>query len=105
LSVQQRRDVYHLPAEAKRLTQQDQDFVRTLKTACQIDEVETFSSDTFRMLGLDRFLVDKEHGIGGVFARLKANGIIEEVGWTRSSFPSNHGRKIRVYKFLEGGKS
>jgi len=98
-----RLDNYHLPKETAKLTVTDQDLIRTLKTLCRIDCLDTFSSDDFRMYGLDRYVRDKAHGIGGVFARWKVNGVIKETGkWKRSTLPSNHGRKIRVYQWSNG---
>jgi hypothetical protein len=97
----QRLDFYHLPEDQKALTHQDCNVMRTLRTNLKLDHLETFSSDMLRLYGLDRFFPDKAHGIGGFFARLKANGKALEVGWIRSTFPSNHGRMIREYKFTE----
>ena len=87
-----------LPDEQRELTQRDHDLIKTLRTHCRQEGASTFSSDTFRMLGLDRF-VDTKHGIGGFFAKLVANKHATQVDWTRSVLPSNHGRKIRVYKW------
>jgi len=87
-----------LPKEHRNLTERDHDLIKTLRTHCRHEGESTFTSDTFRMLGLDRF-VDNKHGIGGFFAKLLANKYAEQVDWTRSVLPSNHGRKIRVYKW------
>ena len=95
----QRLDFYHLPKDQKLLTTRDHDLIRTLKTILQIEQSQTFTSDTLRLYGLDRFFPDKTHGIGGFFARLKVNGKAVEVGWVRSTCPTNHGRQIRKYCF------
>lgn len=97
--MNQRLDVYHLPD--KTLTVKDNDMLRTFKTLTGLDRLLEFSSDDFRLYGLDRFIVDKAHGIGGFFAKLKANGLIVEVRWKRSSVPTNHGRRIPVWRWKE----
>ena len=99
--MSQRLDFYHLPKTQKQLTPRDLDLIKTMKTLLAYEHSSTFSSDTFRRFGFDRYFPDTAHGVGGWFARLKANGKAVEVGWTRSTFPSNHGRKIRVYQFIE----
>ena len=100
----QRLDFYHLPKEETKLTSRDLDLIRTLKTILISEHTDTFSSDTLRKFGLDRYFPDKAHGIGGYFARLKVNKKTVQVGWIRSTFPSNHGRKIREYQFVEEGR-
>jgi hypothetical protein len=95
-----RKDPYHLPKEQATLTEKDHDLLRTFSTLCKIDGLLEFTSDDFRMYGLDRFIADKAHGIGGLFAKWKVNGKIEETGvWRRSMLPSNHGRMNRVYRW------
>jgi len=98
----QRLDTYHLPDRT--FTLKEQDMVTTFRSLCNIDEHTTFSSDTFRMYGLDRFIMDKAHGIGGFFAKLVANGLVVQTGWTRSTLPSNHGRMIRTYGWVNEAK-
>ena len=97
----QRLDFYHLPKEEAKLTSRDHDLIRTLKTILIAEHTDRFSSDTLRRFGLDRYFPDKAHGIGGYFARLKVNKKVIQVGWVRSTFPSNHGRHIREYQFTE----
>jgi len=78
----------------------DHDLIKTFKTLCKVDGKTEFSSDDFRMYGLDRFLRGSSaHAIGGFFARLIHNRVIRQVGWKRSSLPSNRLRKIRVYEW------
>jgi hypothetical protein len=93
----QRLDTFHHPD--KEFTDKEQDLVRSFRTLCKIDHLATFSSDTFRMYGLDRFITDKQHGIGGFFAKLSANKLVEKVGWMRSTLPTNHGRPIQTYRW------
>lgn len=63
--------------------------------------IEFFSSDDFRRYQLDRFIRDKQHGIGGFFAKMKHNGLIVECGYTRSTLASNHSHTIRLYKWSD----
>jgi hypothetical protein len=71
--------------------------VRKFKTLLALERKDTFSSDDFRMYGLDRHIEDTQHGIGGFFARLVHAKKIREVGQTRSLLPQNNLRKIKVY--------
>lgn len=87
-----------------KLTPKEEDLLRTFRTLCRIDGRLTFSSDTFRMYGLDRFLNDSQHGIGGLFAIWKKLGFIEKVGMTRSQIKSNHLREIKLYRFTDKGE-
>jgi len=101
-AVVKRQDTYHLPDRT--FTLKEKDMATTFRSLCNIDQHTTFSSDTFRMYGLDRFIVDRAHGIGGFFAKLVANGLVVQVGWVRSCLPSNHGRMIRTYGWVNEGK-
>lgn len=84
------------------LTAKDHDLLRSFRTLLKIDEKTEFTSDDFRMYGLDRFLVDKQHGIGGLFAKWKHAKRIKDTGATkRSVLPSNHMRRIAVYTMTE----
>jgi len=83
------------------LTKKDQDLLRTFRTLLRMDNRQEFSSDNFRMYGLDRFLRDKQHGIGGLFAKWKHNQLIQQTGWTRSQIEANHMRRIATYKLKE----
>lgn len=87
--------------QALKLTPTDKDLAKTFRTLCNIDNRTQFSSDTFRMYGLDRFIRDKQHGIGGFFAKLLKAKRIVRVGWTRSKIASNNMRSIRVYEWNE----
>lgn len=98
-----RDSVYRLPPEQAAMTPKDHNLLRSFRALCRVDQLEEFCSDDFRMYGLDRFIADKQHGIGGFFAKLKVNGFAEEVGWRRSVKPENHGRRIRVYRWKVGG--
>ena len=93
-----------LKSSDSKLTAKEEDLLKTFRTLCQIDNRLTFSSDTFRMYGLDRFLNDTAHGIGGLFAMWKKLGYIEKVGMTRSQLKANHLREIKLYRFKDGVK-
>ena len=71
--------------------------VTKFRTLLALERKDTFSSDDFRMYGLDRHIEDTQHGIGGFFARLVHSQQIREVGWVRSVLPQNNLRKIREY--------
>lgn len=87
--------------QALKLTATDKDLVKTFRTLCKIDDHKQFSSDVFRMYNLDRFIRDKQHGIGGFFAKLVKAKLIRKVGWTRSKIASNNMRAIRLYEWEE----
>ena len=85
------------------LTEKDRDLLRSFKRLLELDGKTEFSSDDFRMYGLDRFLKDKAHGIGGLFAKWKHQRQIVDTGKTkRSVLPSNNLRRISVYKWKDG---
>lgn len=85
----------------KALTSEDNVLWSKFKALLAVDGKTQFSSDDFRDYKLDRYLYEKQHGIGGFFARLLANGQVKEAGWKRSRIASNHGRKIRVYELAD----
>ena len=89
-----------LPKAQRQLRPWEHIVINRLRRYCEDEGLTEFSSDTFRLLNLQQF-VTGSHGIGGFFARLKHNKVVEEVGWVRSVIPSNHGRKIRVYEWTE----
>ena len=82
-----------------KLNNLDKHLLITFRTLTAIDNNEAFSSDDFRFFGLDRYLLDRQHGIGTFFAKLVKNEYVEEVGRKRSIIPTNHFREIRVYKW------
>jgi hypothetical protein len=83
-----------------KLTAREKDVWKTFCTLLKIDKHETFSSDTFRMYGLDRFF-SSSHSIGGLFSKQLQNHKIIETGRTRSTIPSNNHREIRIFKLTE----
>lgn len=83
------------------LTEKDMDLIRTFKTLLKLDKKTEFSSDDFRAYQLDRFIWDKQHGIGSFFAKLSHNKITEHVGFTRSQISSNNGHTIRTYRWRD----
>jgi len=83
-----------------RISNRDRDLLRSFRTLLKIDGKTEFCSDDFRMYGLDRFLADTQHGIGGLFAKWVHHGIAEKTGRNvRSVLPSNHLREIKTYKW------
>ena len=96
--------MHELPAffsKTTKLTHTDQDLIKSFHTLTNADKLQHFSSDDFRRYRLDRYLVNKQHGIGIFFMKLLKNGIIREVGRKRSLLPSNHLREIRVYEWIK----
>ena len=55
------------------------------------------SSDLFRILRIDRSIKDKQHGIGAFFRWLIEQGYLEHIGYVRSTYGNNHGRRIGQY--------
>lgn len=83
------------------LTDKDERNLKAFRRLLELDHIEVFSCDDFRRYQLDRFIGDKQHGIGGFFAKLKKNGLVVEVGYIRSQVASNHGRMIRCYRWVK----
>jgi hypothetical protein len=82
-----------------RLTSKDETTLKAFQALLKLDKIEEFTSDDFRRYQLDRFIRDKQHGIGGFFAKLCKNGLVESCGFTRSLIESNHGHTIRLYRW------
>jgi hypothetical protein len=88
--------------EAK-LTVRETDLWRRFEAWLNIEAKKQFSSDDLRRIfgkHLQEFFRDSQHGIGGFFAIAVKLRMIREVGWIRSTVPTNHGRKIRLYEKL-----
>ncbi len=82
-----------------KLTSLDFELHKKLWVLLKAEGRSTFTSDDFRMYNLDQFIEDKQHGIGGLFARMKINKLIEPTGrMIASKVPSNHGHKIQEYR-------
>ena len=79
------------------------DLFRSFRALLAVDKIAQFSSDNFRQYNLDRFVEDKQHGIGGLFAVWKHEGLIKIVGEERSILPSNNMRFIHVYVLTAKG--
>lgn len=77
------------------------DVARTLEfyERLRLAGIKFFSSDDFRDFGLDRCYVDKQHEIGTLFARLKANGYVVPRGERPSDRESNHKRRVDLFEF------
>lgn len=75
---------------------------RTLefKARLEADGKEFFDSDDFRNYGLDVFMSDPVHEIGGLFAKLKANDFITSIGETASEIASNNKRKVDLWRWV-----
>ena len=89
-----------LPTFDFTLNKTDQNLLKTLHTLLRIEEKQDFTSDDFRMYGLDRFLRDTQNGLGGLFAKWKHHKLIIDTGKRRrSQLTSNHLREIKVWRF------
>lgn len=83
------------------LTDAEERNLKAFRSLLKLDSIEVFSSDDFRRYGLDRFIADKQHGIGGFFRKLLKNGLVVKVGHKRSDLVSNHGHEIKTYKWTK----
>jgi len=69
---------------------------------CIKNHISYFSSDTFRMFGLTKHLLNTKNGLGGVFATwLQTGYIIDTNERQKSRIPGNHGHKNSIYTFKE----
>ena len=75
--------------------------VQRFKQYTQLYGLATFTSDDFRMAGLDRFFVDRPHDLGELFRKLTLNNTITKVGRIPSILPKNNFREIKIYKWTE----
>lgn len=64
---------------------------------------QIISSDTLRNSAYGKY-IEPVHGLGGFFASLKTLGFLEYIGETRSTIPSNKGRKIDCFRWTEKAK-
>jgi len=65
------------------MTLRDYDLLRTFCTLLSLEHRVVFTVDDFTRFGLDRFLVEKQHGTGGLFAKWQKNGYTEKTGKMR----------------------
>jgi hypothetical protein len=82
-----------------RLTSKDELNLKAFKTLLEKDGITVFSSDDFRRYQLDRFISDKQHGLGAFFSKLVKNGLAEHVGYKASELVSNHTRTIKTFRW------
>ena len=81
------------------LTFTEEEVWKRFEAWLNLHQKKTFSSDYLRNYGLHTLLRDPAHEVGAIFQTKILQGVIVEVGRTRSQIPSNHGREIRLYKF------
>lgn len=79
----------------------EEKLLRKFKTLLWVEQKKTFTSDDFRNYGLDKYMKDTQHSIGGLWARAVHNKIIRRVGTKPSVLPQNNFRKIGEYEFVE----
>jgi hypothetical protein len=82
-----------------RLTSKDEQTLKAFQALLKLDKIEHFSSDDFRRYQLDRFIPDKQHGIGSFFGKLTKNKLAIPYGFTSSQIESNHNRTIKIYRW------
>jgi hypothetical protein len=86
------------------LSNQDREMLAILHMALKFKKADTFSSDTLRMLGFDKYMMKDSQGrvnYGVWFRKLSYQGLAEKCGWTRSTLNSNHGRQIQEWKLKQ----
>ena len=86
------------------MTPREQNLLRTLRTHLYLEKQDTFTVDTLRMLGFDRYMpLDKQnrHNYGSFFIKLKHFKEAEPCGWKPSEAESNHGRKVQVWRIKQ----
>ena len=84
------------------ITQRELDLYRTLQTHLTLSKTDTFTTDTLRQLGFDRFMQKDKRGhvnYGTLIIKWKLNRLIEPTGETVcSALDSNHSRRIMKWK-------
>ncbi len=84
------------------MNQRETDLLRTLRTHMHLEALDTFTVDTLRMLGFDRFMQKDSKGrinYGTLIGKWQFYGHIERTGKTVcSQFESNHGHREQVWK-------
>ena len=83
-----------------KLTKQDWEIHGKLWNLLKLEGKWDFSSDDFRCHGLDQYFPEDKrwHLIGSMFMRFQVNRLINPIGIVHSVIPSNHGRKISLYR-------
>ena len=86
-----------------RLTPNEQAVYTQFRSRCVVQGIEEFTSDLFRMWGLDRVLYEDPQGKVGIFFwKLKELGFSEDTGMrVKSTMKSRHGAEIKVYSWWE----
>jgi len=84
------------------ITKRELDLYRTLQTHLTLGKTDTFTTDTLRQLGFDRFMQKDKRGhinYGTLIYKWKLNRLIEATGETVcSALDSNHSRRIMKWK-------
>ena len=80
------------------LFRRELDLWKTLSNCLILDNKKNFTADDFFQYGLDRYMKDPAHQVGSFFRKLQAQKLIEHVGYTQSTRPSNNHREIRVWR-------
>lgn len=81
------------------LTPLEQALLKRFKTLTHFDRLDTFTSDDFRLYGLDRHFTNPQQDIGGFFAKLVHHKVVRALGHKRSILPKNNMREIKEYEW------
>ena len=91
--------------EPSAMTERELNLLKTLRTHLTINHETTFTVDTLRMLGFDRFLKKDTLGrinYGSLIGKWHYYGHVERTGNTVcSALESNHDRRIEVWKMKQ----
>lgn len=83
------------------LTPLEEAMLKRFRTLTKVDLLDTFTSDDFRLYGLDRHFENPQQDIGRFFAKLVHHKLIRVVGHKRSVLPKNNMREIKEYEWCE----
>jgi hypothetical protein len=82
------------------LTQAEIARILEFKSKLKDDKKEYFDSDDFRNYHLDKYMTDKIHEVGAIFAKLKYHAFACPVGETPSTIESNNRRKVDLWCWI-----
>jgi hypothetical protein len=88
-----------LQSEIFTLTPLEHAILKRFRTLTKVDLLDTFTSDDFRLYGLDKHFTNPQQDIGSFFAKLVHHHHIHAVGRKRSVLPKNNMREIKEYEW------
>ncbi len=84
-----------------KFTALEEAMLRRFRTLTKADYMTSFTSDDFRLYGLDRHFTNPQQDIGSFFAKLKHHGLVKVIGRKRSILPKNNMREIKEYEWTK----